>query len=451
MGEAVFLLYAAAALAIGVKAKAKTLETFILGDELNTRTMVATVVSTFYGASAILGGVGLTYQLGLGALWFMAPFYLGNLAVLLLLARITGSKSYTLPDFLGGFYGRSFAVASALLLTTLCLVPEEIIAGGKILATFTSMPVDAAMVIMAIVLIAPVALGGMRADVTTDVIQFGLMVLMLAMLAPFILIVDQPVREMMNAPPEYLNPFAFLSLQEIGVFCILLFFLPITSAPLYQRFFVSESKSSAKRSVLYAIAIWMLIDLVVVLAGFAALKRFPNLSDPDMSLIQLGVTLPGAARGVFFVGLLAAMMSTVNSFLQSGASSLAYDVCRHVWPRSGADRLLALSRIFVVALGVLSLALALWFQMIVPALMFTLSLWTAGILTPTLAALMGWRLSERGALFSLASGVLGSLAWEVFQPFDIDALFIGLGCALLAALISKSLPRLFEEGGTDSG
>ncbi len=437
MGEAILLIYIAATMAIGIKAKATTLEKFILGDRLGTRAMVATIASTFYGASAILGGVSLTYQMGVGAIWFMVPFYLGSAAVVLLLRKIAGSERYTLPDFLGEFYGKKFAIASSILLATLCLIPEEIIAGGKILSAFTSMPVEVTMGIMAFVLVVPVAIGGMKADVMTDIVQFILMLFMLGVMVPFILSLRLDL--ISDIPREYSNPFSCISGQEIAVFFISLFFLPITSAPLYQRFFASESEACSRKSVLYSIAIWIAIDSIIVLCGFAALRMFPGLEDPDMSLIMLGTALPAVGRGIFFVGLLATIMSTVNSFLQSGASSLAYDALRHLRPAVSEGQLLALSRLSVIVLGLLSLVLALWFQMIVPALLFTLSMWTAGMLVPTLAVLIERKLNKGTALYSLLGGALSSLAWRIFQPFDIDALFVGLGASLLMAVISEVL------------
>ena len=435
MEEATLLIYIATVMAIGIKAKATTLEKFILGDRVGTRAMVATIVSTFYGASAILGGVSLTYQMGLGVIWFMVPFYLGSAAVVFLLGRIAGSKRYTLPDFLGDFYGKEFAVASSILLAMLCLIPEEIIAGGKILSTFTSLPVEAAMGIMALVLVVPVAIGGMKADVMTDIVQFILMLFTLGMMVPFIL--SQWPNLATGIPEGYFNPFSGISVQEIAVFFTLLFFLPITSAPLYQRFFASESEACSRKSVLYSIAIWMAIDSVVILCGLAAVQMFPDLRDPDMSLVALGTALPALGRGIFFVGLLAAIMSTVNSFLQSGASSLAYDVVRHFRPAAGDGQLLALSRLFVIVLGLLSLILALWFRMIVPALLFTLSMWTAGMLVPTLAALVGKKLRKGTALYCLLGGTFSSLVWKIWQPAHIDALFVGLGCSLLVAVASE--------------
>jgi SSS family solute:Na+ symporter len=432
MAEAALLIYVATVMAIGVKAKASTLEEFILGDRLGTRALVATIASTFYGASAVLGGVSLVFQMGMGVIWFMVPFYLGSVAVVLVLGKVVGSESHTLPDFLGDSYGKEFAVTSSMLLATLCLIPEEIIAGGKILSALVPLPVEVSMGIMTLVLVVPVAIGGMRADVRTDVVQFILMLFTLAVIAPFAFQARPNLTS--GIPPGYLNPFSYISGQDIILFFVLLFFLPLTSAPLYQRFFVSESEACSRKAVLYSVAIWMAVDAIVILCGFAALSLFPDLPDPDMSLIALGTTLPPVGRGIFFIGLLAVMMSTVNSFLHTGASSLAYDAFRHFRTAASERQLLALSRLFVAVLGLVSLGLALWFRMIVPALVFTLSMWTAGILIPTLAVLTGRKLAKETALVSMLVGALSCLAWEIVQPLGVNSLFVGLGSSLLAAV-----------------
>jgi len=438
MAKATLLLYLAVGMAIGIRAKATTLEKFIRGDMLGTRALVATIVSTFYGASAVLGGVSLTYQIGLGVIWFMVPFYLGNIAVLLLLREIADSDRFTLPDFLGDFYGGKFAAASSMLLATLCLVPEEIIAGGKVLSALALIPVELAMGIVAFALVVPVAMGGMKADVITDIVQFALMLLMLIMVMLFILTRSR-WGIAFSVPDKYLNPLSHMSVQEMAVFFTLLFFLPITSAPLYQRLFISESEVSARRSIWYSVAVWMAVDSIVVLCGFAALGLFPGLADPDTALILLGMTLPPVGRSIFLVGLLAVITSTVNSFLHCGASSLAYDVFGHFRPAAPERRLLALSRLFVVLLGLVSLILAMWFQMIVPALLFTLTVWTSGILIPTLLVLTGKKLRPDTALYSLLAGTLSSLVWKIVQPLSVDALFVGLGASSLTVVASETV------------
>jgi SSS family solute:Na+ symporter len=433
-----FLTYIAIIVAISIKAKVTTIKKFIIGDKnLSTKMLIATIVSTFYGASAIFGGVSLTYQIGLGVIWFMVPFYLGNIAlVAFLLKRIAGSEKYTLPDFLGSFYGEKLVIASSILLAIQCLVPESIIAGGKFLSIFMPMPLEIAMCIVAFLIIAPITISGIKADIMTDVVQFALMLFILIIMVPFIFNMHSDV--ISGIPHEYFNPFSCISIQEIAVISILLFFLPITSAPLYQRFFASKSRRCSEKSIIYSVIIWMAIDSVIILCGFTALQLFPNLTDPDLSFMMLGVAiLPNALRGIFLIALLATIMSTVDSFLQSGAASLAYDVYKHFKPKSTEKQLIMASRIFTIILGLLSLTLALHFQMIVPALVFTLTIWIAAMLVPTLAALTGRKIRKDTALYSLLGGASSALIWKITQPFNIDALFIGLGFSLLVAITSE--------------
>jgi len=439
----IFLAYVAIIIAISIVVKVTTTKSFIVGDKiLSTKMLVATIVATFYGATAIFGGVSLTYLMGLGVIWFMVPFYLGNLALIaFLFKRIASSEKYTLPDFLGGFYDKTLVKASSILLAIQVLTPASIIAGGKLLSIFMPMPLWIAMVIVAFIMVVPVVIGGIQAVIRTDVVQFALMLFILAITVPFIFNMpsfNMPSDVISGITKEYFNPFSYISFQEIAVWFILLFFLPITSAPLYQRFFASKSKRCSEKSIIYSVIIWMAIDLVIILAGFTALQLFPNLTDPDMSFIMLGVAIfPNALRGIFFIALLAMIMSTMDSFLQSGAASLTHDVYRHFKPKSTEKQLIMASRMFIIILGLLSLTLALYFQMIIPALVFTLTIWTAAILVPTLVALTGRKIRKDTALYCLLGGALSALIWKITQPFNIDALFIVLGFSISIVIISE--------------
>lgn len=446
----IFVAYVAIIIAISIMAKVTTIKRFIVGDKiLSTKMLVATIVATFYGATAIFGGVSLTYLMGLGVIWFMIPFYLGNLALIaFLFKRIAGSEKYTLPDFLGGFYDQKLVIASSILLAIQVLIPASIIAGGKLLSIFMPMPLWIAMVIVAFIMVAPVVIGGIKAVIRTDVVQFALMLFILAITVPFIFNMpsfNMPSDVISGISKGYFNPFSYISFQEIAVWFILLFFLPITSAPLYQRFFASKSKKCSEKSIIYSVIIWMAIDLVIILSGFTALQLFPNLTDPDMSFIMLGLAIfPNALRGIFFIALLAMIMSTVDSFLQSGAASLTYDVYRHFKPKSTEKQLIMASRMFIIILGLLSLTLALYFQMIIPALVFTLTIWTAAILVPTLIALTGRKIRKDTAFYSLLGGALSALIWKITQPFNIDALFIGLGFSISIVIISEKFLKAWH-------
>ncbi len=420
--------------------KIKNEEEFILADrKITLPLLTATIVATFYGASAIVGGAGIAYQTGLGVLWFMVPFYLGNIFLIPILPKIQGDKSaFTLPEFLGRFYGSRVVVASSSLLAVLCLVPESIIAGGKILELLTPLSLEMGMFLIFLVVSVYTLFGGMRSVIITDLLQFGLMLLGLIILVPYIL--NSPSLQFQSLPAEFWNPFDYLN-QDTIVWCVLLFFLPITAAPMYQRIFASAKGVDVKKAIILSVVIWVLIDAIVLLSGLFSHINY-TLDDPDQAIFILGFTLlPPLLRTIFFIGLLSAILSTADSFLHSGASSLAHDVYGRIIEGGEGDMVRA-GRILVVVLGVISLVLALYFRQIVPALIFLLTVWISGILVSTLAALLNLRLSENAAFSSIFSGSLAAVVWalgviqDLMPPhlLDIDPLFVGLTCSLIAAL-----------------
>jgi len=444
-------LYFLVLLSIGLYLrKIKSEEGFILANrQINFPLLIATIIATFYGASAVIGGASIAYQIGMGVLWFMVPFYLGNIFLIFVLPKIQKENAFTLPDFLGRFYGSRVVVASSSILAVLCLVPESIIAGGKILELLTPLSLEIGMFLIFCVIVIYTLLGGMRSVVISDLLQFSLMLLALAILVPYL--ITQPTMRFEFLPAEFWNPINYFD-QETLVWFILLFFLPITSAPLYQRIFASVKGVNIKKAILFSVIIWIFIDAVVLLSGFFSAINY-GLEDPDQAIFMLGFKLlPPALQAIFFIGLLSAIMSTADSFLHSGASSLTHDVYRRVTKKQEV-KLVKMNRILVVILGIMSLYLALHFRQIVPALIFLLTVWISGILIPTLSALLNFRLKESAAFAAIIVGSSTAVLWK-FLPaiyplteipqelhfiFEIDPLFIGLSCSLIIAVIVNKL------------
>lgn len=423
--------------------KSDSIDDYILaGRRLSFPVLLATIVTTFYGATAILGGAELSYYFGLGALWFMVPFYAGNVLVLFFIRRIESRGSETLPDFLGSFYGSRVAAAAAILLSLLCLVPGSIIAAGKLMHYIQPVSAEAWMVLVSAVVVLYTLYGGMRAVSYSDVLQFLLMVAALLVLFPYAL--SYSPNFIKETPSENLSPLPYMQMfpQDAVRWTLLLLFLPITSAPLYQRFFASLPKTNRRKAVAFSILIYFVIDIIVLSSGMIASvnSQALNLSEEnaDISLLVLGLSvLPRALKVLFALGLLAAIMSTADSWLHAGASSLAYDVYRRIRP-SGDARLVSVSQVFVFVLGLLSLTLALYFKDVLAALTFLLTVWVSGILPATLAALFDFRLSGKAALASILAGGASSIAWGLKPPLAVDPLFIGLFFSFSSALILES-------------
>jgi len=419
--------------------RASSVDEYLLaGKRLSYPVLVASIVATFYGATAVLGGAELSYYFGLGALWFMVPFYLGNLLLLFFLDKIGKSGAKTLPDYLGRFYGGRVVVAASLLLSLLCLVPASIIAAGKIMHMIHPISPTIWMALVSAVVVVYTILGGMRSVSYSDVIQFVLMLAVLVLLLPFA--VKSSPDFLSNIPAENLSPLSYFNMlpQDAIRWTILLLFLPMTSAPLYQRFFSTLPSVSKKKAMVWSVAAYLVVDVILLATGMIAFANTAGLgideTNADVAVVRLGLAvLPDFLKAFFAIGLLAAIMSTADSWLHAGASSLAYDVLGKAKKMSEREMVSA-SRVFVALLGAMSLALALYFKDIIAALTFLLTVWISGILIPTLTALKGIRIKEKSALASIFAGGVSSVYWGLATPYPVDPLFVGLGASILSVL-----------------
>ena len=165
----------------------------------------------------------------------------------------------------------------------------------------------------------------------SDVIQFVLMLAVLVLLLPFA--VKSSPDFLSNIPAENLSPLSYFNMlpQDAIRWTILLLFLPMTSAPLYQRFFSTLPSVSKKKAMVWSVAAYLVVDVILLATGMIAFANTAGLgideTNADVAVVRLGLAvLPDFLKAFFAIGLLAAIMSTADSWLHAGASSLAYDV-----------------------------------------------------------------------------------------------------------------------------
>jgi Na+/proline symporter len=295
----------------------------------------------------------------------------------------------------------------------------------------------------------------MRAVSYSDVSQFLLMVLALIFLFPYA--INYSPNFISKIPRENLTPLTYFHMfpQDAIRWTILLLFLPITSAPLYIRFFASLRDVDRKKALVYSILTYVMADLIILTSGMIAYANSESLGlgdeNADIAFIVLGLKiLPDALKALFSLGIIAVIIGNTDAWLHSGASSLSYDVLRRLRCIVDDRRLVFYSQFFVFALGAISLVLALYFKDVITAIVFLLTVWTSGILIPTLAVLVKRRFSEKAALASIFAGGLSSLLWGIRPLYAIDPLFIGLFFSITFALLIKNWrlkPPVFDTLG----
>jgi Na+/proline symporter len=143
--------------------------------------------------------------------------------------------------------------------------------------------------------------------------------------------------------------------------------------------------------------------------------------------------------------IVAIIISTANSFLLVPATNVVRDIYqRFINPDLPDKKMILLSRIVVVVLGLIAFSLISFFPRILDAAYAAYTIYGAGI-TPALVAVFFWkRATVAGGVLSILGGMSVTIIWEITNKIQgdlllgIPAVYPALVCSLLL-LIGVSL------------
>ncbi|MEM8998340.1 MAG: hypothetical protein AAGF23_26385, partial [Acidobacteriota bacterium] len=397
-----------------------------------------------------IGGPGLTYRIGLASLFICLPvsFTAALLAWavakrLRLLAEVR--EVYTVPDAIYCRYRSRLAsglAASAVVVGTVGYLGAQLLAMGVMIesifgtrASLGEWSLPVAMAAGLVVVLVYATAGGMVAGVYTDLFQGVLMVAAAAGVFYYALdsgggleSMGRSIAASESFGPGLLDPLGNLPvLTAVGFFFV--FAIGTLGQPhMLHKFYMLDDPRKLKwlpalvgGSQAMCVLIWLGIGLAVpALVSQGGLAALANADDAS-PIFLLNYT-PELLAGLVFAGILAAIMSTADSFVNIGSAALVRDL-----PRAFGRRLeneLAWGRVAVLAIASAAGTFAWLYQDLI-ALLGTFAFGTFGAaLAPAVAIGLNWRRVTAGAASaSIATGMGLNLALEFLAK---QAFFPGL-------------------------
>ncbi len=426
---------------------------FVAGRAVTLPAFVATLVTTWYGG--ILGVGEYSWRYGL-ANWmvFGVPYYVGALLFAWLFARrARNTQHYTIPDLLHAHYGRGPALFGALVVFLQSAPAAYVLMLGTLFAAMFGAPLVPCVIAAAVLSVFYVDRGGLRTVVLTDQIQFVLMYGGFAVLLAFLFARHGGVGFLLPRVPATHwvwhggNPPAAIFVWYVIALSTLV------DPGFFQRAFAAKDPQVARRGVLWSIAFWILFDFMTTTAGMYARALLPHLKDPVFAFPELArITLPPVALGLFYLGMIATVMSTIDSYAFIAATTLGRDVIWRLRGEREGDSQPWLSRIGLWA----GTAFATWLAIALPTV---IGIWhdVGSIVTPTLLpavtlAMLGrGKLGPRATLALMVVPFLVSFGWVVAHAlardpdadylFHLEPIYAGLGASLVTWLAGRALHR----------
>jgi Na+/proline symporter len=430
----IVLFYFALVTGVGLNASKKYLgfeAYFVAERKVTSPLLVATLVSTFYGLGALFGTAEVGYSSGIVAIFsFSLPFYCMFILMAILSPKIRARnpQARSMVDLMGEAYGKGTRLLAALTSFFYSTNTMEIMGMSFIFSLFFHIPFAWGAVLGTVLSLIYVFLGGLKADILTNLIQFCLMLIPLG-IAMFISwpaiggiegVRDGLALFTQGDPWSYFHPLGgFLTLPLFIVLGISS--LAVLGEPaFFQRIFASASGKEIRRGFLWGIPMWLSFDLCVTLLGMLAASAtglgIIAQTQPDQGIIAiLGHYLPPGLLGLFVAGLFATAMSTASSYFLVSGGNLVYDIYRPIFRPSLEDhKLTNYTRIGVLISALISLALAFYFGRIVGVWVFQASLIINSVLFPLYMALFfKGRKTKLAGLLSAGFGFIATILFYV--------------------------------------
>lgn len=395
-------------------------EYLIMGRRLTLPLFVATLVATWYGG--IFGVTRIAFESGIynfltqGIFWYLS--YL--IFAFFLLRHLRKYDALTLPELVGQMFGpKSARVAAIFNFFNVLPIAYAISLGMFAQALFGGSLIFNMSIGLALV-VAYSFWGGFRAVVYSDLIQFSVMVSAVILVALFSIGEFGGLSFLRESLPgthfEWLGGHSIWETLVWGFIAL----STLVDPNFYQRCFAAKSDATARWGILVSTGIWIVFDLSTTAGALYARALIPE-ADPGFAYVVYAVQLlPEGLRGFFLAGLLATILSTIDSYLFIAGSTLSYDLR----PKTRKLGHIRWSLLFV---ALLSLSLALIFEGNIRLVWKTLGTYFASCLL--FPVLFGYcfpgRLKDSHFVYAcvVSAGVV--TVWR-FLDIDFPALYPGL-------------------------
>ncbi len=462
----IFALYMVAVVAVGFyfHLRNQTVEDYFVGGRAISPGHVGlSVAATDVGGGFSIGLGGLGYAMGLSGSWLLFTGLVGAwLSAVLVIPRLkrvdAGQGMMTYPDFLRFRFGERVALVAAVIsaLGYLGFTSGQILAGAKLMSGSminwapAGMEVDTfSILIIGTVIVAYTVLGGLKAVIYTDTVQWIVLMAGLVLFAiPFTLVEVGGLSGLKAALPA-----SHFSLTNLSPLTFLNWFITIApiwvvAMTLYQRMFATRTTRDAQKAWFIAgLFEYPLMAFAGVGLGLMSRVLFPDI-DSELGVPMLLTTvLPAGIAGIVVASYFSAIMSTADSCIIASSGNVVGDIIqRSPWKLRDTRLQVRASQVATLVLGTAAILIASRFAMVLDAILNAYSFLVAGLFVPTLGAYFWCRSTSQGAFWGMLAGgttTLALLVTGVAPPLGLDASFWGI---LVSALVFVPVSLLAPEG-----
>lgn len=442
---------------IGYFASKKTtsLDNFAVAGRSFGPLLIAIIITSTYGsASSYLGLGGLAFNAGWPMMWIWVGCLWGIILPILFLGprmRYFSSRlnATTMPDFLGKRYNSKF-LRAFVAIGTIAFYTGNMVAQfkgvGVLVGTVLDIDFTIAVIVFGIVITLYCAAGGLFAVGWTDLGQGLFMTVIVLILVPVSIHASGGLAEM-NARLQEIGPqmtkmFGNGYTPLLAVFIVVFYCLLQMGQPnIGSRFFALKNVKDFKKVVLYVLAGTVVMSSVCW-GGFAARILYPDIAGDYAIPTMIINHFPTILAVIAAVGIMSAMMTTIDGLLHCISTSIGIDLVRDTFKVKLPDKkILMITRLSTIVMGMLAVVFTLYYSPeFLSLLVFGALAGVASITVgPVLVGVFDRKVTKAGAI---TGAVVGEIVFLILLTTTSYSIFqIGAPCLILNILLTVVVSR----------
>jgi SSS family solute:Na+ symporter len=468
----IFFIYFIGMLSIGVYffKKNKDIDDYYVGGRsMSSWHIGLSVVATDVGGGFSIGLGGLGFTIGLAGSWMLFTGLVGAWISAVFLIPIVSKlterhRFFTFPQIFQHFYGNKAALIAGIIsaIGYIGFTSSQLLAGAKLAsATFVEIDLITALIVMGVIAVIYTGIGGLKAVIYTDTIQWIILMSGLIFIGIPIAYIEiggiTVIKETLGGEFLSLTNVTWQQLLNWAVTIIPIWFVGMT---LYQRIYASKNEQQAKKAWFIAgLFEWPLMAFMGVTLGMFARVAFENgmfahlgypsgsSIDAEMGLpVLLNSVLPAGLMGLMLSAYFSAILSTADSCLMAASGNVQTDILDKVFKSNNNIKAqLRVSQVVTLVIGVLALLLATYMTDVLELMLYSYAFMVSGLFVPVLVALYGKKPNSTAVIPAMIFGGSTTVILTTAQinlPFNLDPNIFGI---LTSAIIYFFVSLIFRK------
>lgn len=414
-----------------------TLKEYTLGNgSFSDIIIITTLFATDMGATLTIGSVEKVYMFGvffaitrmlMPVTWFAMVWIYGKN-----ISQFRGCMSISdIMELLYGTVGR-WITNIASVLVSISIIALQATAMGYILHYFFKIPDSFGVIVSVFSLVIYSAFGGISAVAITDVFQFVVFMIAIPITCA---IAYHDVGEYNGIVQSLPHEMSTLSINKENILLFLGFIfynlLPQSCGTFIQRFLISKDTKQLTKCMKIVAILHIPLAVIICAIGFMIKVKAPDISPSTSFIYFIENYISIGFRGLIISGILAVIMSTADSWLNTTSVLTVHDIVRKLIPLTEKQALIS-AKIITFIIGILAIFLTLTGKGIIELGLLASSFWEPLMLVPLAAGFLKFRTNSK----SFISATIFAISFTAISGYIVgDLAATSLMCGVFGSAI----------------